>query len=245
LVLNFHGTGGSPGLHAQITEFEILGEEMGFLVASPEAKFPMKGDGRLTWNVDLHQDGVDDVLFVREMIRQISEEYAVDPKRIYATGWSGGGRMCSRLACSASDLVAAIGPVAGIRYPEDCNPSRPVPIITFHGRLDELNHYVHRADSSTYWRMGVEDAIAGWVVSNECMRAPSVDAVSATVDRVSYSNCREGGDIVFYRSDDAGHTWPGSPFANVMKEEWGLGITNDEIAATKLIWAFFESHPLQ
>jgi len=46
---------------------------------------------------------------------------------------------------------------------------------------------------------------------------------------------------VFYRSDDAGHTWPGSPLAGFL-EEMGMGKTNAEIPATKLIWEFFEAH---
>jgi len=46
---------------------------------------------------------------------------------------------------------------------------------------------------------------------------------------------------VFYRSDDAGHTWPGSPLAGFL-EEMGMGKTNAEIPATKLIWEFFAAH---
>ena len=74
--------------------------------------------------------------------------------------------MSSRLACELSESIAASGPVAGVRYPEDCNPTRPVPVITFHGKNDTVNHYSHQVDSPDYWRMGVEDAIGGWVKKN-------------------------------------------------------------------------------
>ena len=152
--------------------------------------------------------------------------------------------MSSRLACDLSKLIAAIGPVAGVRYPEDCNPSRPVPVITFHGKDDPVNHFEHQSESPGYWRMGVEDAIGGWVRNNNCAGLPTDEPVSATVSRVSYRGCERGADVVFYRSEDAGHTWPGSPLAKML-EEIGMGITNNDIAATIMIWEFFESHPMQ
>jgi polyhydroxybutyrate depolymerase len=244
LVLNFHGTGSTPDQQSGISEFELLAAKVGFLVASPEGKYPRKKDGRLTWNVDLSQDGVDDVRFVQEMVVKIRTKFSVDSKRIYATGFSGGGRMSSRLACNLSELIAAIGPVAGVRYPEDCKPTRPVPIVTFHGKNDRVNHYEYQPDSPSYWRMGVEEAIGGWVQNNKCAAVPTEGPASTTVSRVSYRECQAAADIVFYRSEDAGHTWPGSPYAQAL-EERGLGITNSEIAATNLIWEFFEDHPLQ
>ena len=243
LVLDFHGTGSTPEQQSRISEFEFLAAKSGFFVATPEAKYPRNSDGRLTWNVDLMQHGVDDVRFAEEMIIDISNRFTVDPKRIYATGFSGGGRMSSRLACDLADVIAAIGPVAGARYPEDCNPSRPVPVITFHGRKDPVNHYEYQSDSPSYWRMGVEEAVDGWVQNNKCAVPPTDVPASTTVRRISYRECQSGADIVFYRSGDAGHSWPGSPLAKVL-QEYGLGITNSEIAETNLIWGFFENHPL-
>jgi polyhydroxybutyrate depolymerase len=242
LVLNFHGTGSTPDRQSRLSAFEVLASEAGFLVAAPAGKFTRTRGGRLTWNVDLRQDGVDDVLFVREMIYEISEQFSVDPNRIYATGFSGGGRMSSRLACDLADLIAAIGPVAGVRFPEDCSPSRPVPVITFHARNDMVNHYEHQSDSPGYWRMGVEDAISGWVKNNQCASTPTVKPVSKMVNLVEYRNCQGGGDVVFYRSEDGGHTWPVAPFADVL-EEPGSGLRDSETTATNLIWAFFKSHP--
>lgn len=84
---------------------------------------------------ELPGQSVDADRFSRELIDHISAHLSVDMSRIYATGMSGGGRMSSRLACDLSDVIAAIRPVAGIRYPEDCNPTRPVPVITFHTNI--------------------------------------------------------------------------------------------------------------
>jgi polyhydroxybutyrate depolymerase len=244
LVLNFHGSGSTPEQQAQISVIEGLAAEEGFFVASPEGIYRSEGSGRPSWNVDLSQEGVDDVRFVQKLIVEISNQFSIDPNRIYATGFSGGGRLSSRLACDLSDQLAAIGPVAGLRYPEDCNASRPVPVITFHGKNDPVNHYEYQTDSPGYWRMGVEEAISGWIQNNNCEAIPVEELVSETVIRVSYRECQDGADVVFYRSEDGGHTWPGSPYAPTLAE-MGMGVTNSEIAATDLIWEFFENHPLQ
>ncbi|MFK7888402.1 MAG: PHB depolymerase family esterase [Gammaproteobacteria bacterium] len=243
LVLDFHGTGATPDQQSRMSEFELVAAKEGFLVATPAAKFPRRKDGRLTWNVDRIDAGVDDVEFVQTLIALLSSRYTIDPKRIYATGFSGGGRISSRLACELSESIAAIAPVAGIRFPEDCNPARPMPVITFHGKKDMINHYTHQEDSADYWRMGVEEALGGWVARASCADRYTQERVATTVSRLSYSGCEDGADIVFYRSEDAGHTWPGSP-ASEMLTKMGLGITNSEIPATVWIWEFFESHPL-
>jgi polyhydroxybutyrate depolymerase len=243
LVLDFHGTSGTPKNQASLSEFEKLAELKRFIVVTPAAKYIPEG-GRVTWNVDKHTGVVDDVAFIHQLIEHLKLTYSIDPKRVYATGFSGGARMSSRLGCDLSQTIAAIGPVAGVRYPEDCQPTRPVPLITFHGKKDNVNHYEHQQNSPSYWRMGVEDALAGWIKHNQCQQPATEQVMTAEVTKLSYLKCQLQADIVFYRSEDAGHTWPGSPRAEVMAE-YGLGKTDADISATELIWQFFESHPLQ
>ena len=60
----------------------------------------------------------------------------IDARRIYATGFSNGAMMCFRLAAEMSDRIAAIGTVAGTMARGLPAPSRPVPLIHFHGTLD-------------------------------------------------------------------------------------------------------------
>lgn len=151
--------------------------------------------------------------------------------------------MSSRVACDLSDVIAAIAPVTGIQFPAGCNPTRPVPVITFHGKLDGINHYDHRADSPPYWDTGVETSVSRWAAHNRCEGTPDEEFVTPQVVRISYSDCAEGSSVVFYRSENAGHTWPGSPRADRLME-LGFGVTNRDVPATRLIWEFFTSHPL-
>lgn len=242
LVLDFHGTSSSPQAQADLSTFEQVAELNGFIVVTPAAKYVPAG-GRVTWNVDQHEGAVDDVAFIRQLVAHLEQQYSIDPARIYATGMSGGARMASRLGCDMSETIAAIAPVAGVRFAKNCQPSRPVPLITFHGKKDVVNHYVHQAYSPSYWRMGVEDALDGWIKNNHCSKPAHEDVITAEVTRLSYLNCLQHGDIVFYRSEDAGHTWPGSPKADLMAK-YGLGKTDMDIPASELIWQFFVEHPL-
>jgi polyhydroxybutyrate depolymerase len=243
LVLEFHGTGATPESQMELSGLSALAEQEGFLLVAPLAKYPRASDKRLTWNVDLHADAVDDVAFVAALIKHLAAQYSVDTDRIYATGFSGGARMSSRLACDLSRMVAAIGAVGGVRFPEDCAPARPVPVIAFHGRKDSINHYALQPDSPDYWRMGVEDAIAGWVTNNGCAAQPDQQAMSDDDARLSWPGCRDGAHVVFYRSESAGHTWPGTPVADRFVN-WLGAKSVSELPATQLIWAFFEAHPL-
>lgn len=240
LVLDFHGSGSNPGQQSRLSQFEALAAEEGFIVVTPKgAPVPSNG-GRPSWNVDFFSGDPDDVTFVRGLIELLGDQYSIDSDRIFATGMSGGARMSSRVACSLSDIVAAVGPVAGIRFPEVCDPIRSVPIVTFHGKQDRVNHYERQSNSPAYWLLGVEDSIADWVGHNQCDATASETQISEAITRVAYQNCADGGDIVFYRSENAGHTWPGSELHASM----GRAVTNMEISATAIIWEFFKDHPM-
>ena len=67
-------------------------------------------------------------------LRSCASARASIPKRVYATGFSGGARMSSQLACDASTTFAAVAPVSGLRLPTPCPARRAVPVISFHGR---------------------------------------------------------------------------------------------------------------
>lgn len=242
LVLNFHGTSGHPDMQEGLSEFEKLAKTENFIVVTPLALFKRNEKGPITWNVDFEQ-GPDDVKFIRDLLNQLGQKYNIDNKRIFSTGFSGGARMSSRLACDLSSTIAAIGPVAGVRYPQDCKPSRAVPVITFHGTKDKVNHYTLRDDSPVYWTMGVEDALSGWVSNNQC-QAPIYSKYSSSLEKIEYQQCQNNAEIVFYRSTQAGHTWPASPMAKTLAK-YGLGKTEEELQATKLIWQFFKDHPMQ
>jgi polyhydroxybutyrate depolymerase len=219
LMFNLHGTGGDAAGQARDSGMESLAQEEGFIVIGLQGF-------QNSWNVLLNDpNAVDDVQYTSDVLDDVLQKVCVDERKVYATGFSGGARMSSRLACNLSERIAAVAPVSGIRWTAPCN-GRAVPIVTFHGLADPQNTYAGMARADE-WVESVEDALEGWANHNGCDEArnetPEVNLVSV----YSYGNCSEGADVVLYRIAGLGHTW-----------------AKNEIDATREMWAFFKKHPM-
>jgi len=247
LVFNLHGTGGSAERQELLTGMSAVADEKQFLVAGGMAKYKFP-DGRMagnvTWNVNLVPDEVNDVEYILAAIDAVDRKVPVDRNRVYLTGFSGGARMSSRLACELSDKIAAVAPVSGVQFAADCKPARQIPIITFHGVKDPLNTYHEAADPerNSSWVMGVEAAVAKWAENNGCGTQTIAENITDEITQLSYQNCTDGADVILYRIGNGGHNWPGSPTAEMRPAR--AGITNMDIDASRVIWEFFEAHPL-
>ncbi|GGF53106.1 esterase [Alteromonas lipolytica] len=242
LVFNFHGTGSSPENISALNQLEQLAGQEHFIVVAPQAEFSYEPGGRKTWNVEQLESPYDDVAFIRALIEHLISQYPIDLTRIYATGFSGGARMSSLLACELATTFAAIAPIAGVRFADNCKPASAMPVLTYHGKKDPVNHYVHQPDSPRYWHAGVEDAIHDWVNHNQC-HSVSEENLQAGITKLTWSQCQDDVQVVFYRSAEGGHTWPDSPKAELLAK-YGLGKT-DNIAMTQFIWTFFRQYQRQ
>src|SRR5436309_3002045 len=155
LVLDLHPSGGTSAGQARISGFEDVAVREGFAVASLQAE-----GGR--WNVPVDDKRADDVAYVNDVIDHVANQLCTDLSRVYATGFSGGARMSSLLACKLNGRIAAIAPVSGLRWPGPCE-GRPVPVLTFHGLADMQNTYDGKAAGrGAEWMESVPEALAGW-----------------------------------------------------------------------------------
>ena len=250
LVLTLHGSQSDAKEQLVRSELPASAERHGFVVASPQGSLAAPPGYR--WNVP----GVtlpageppNDEAFLVDVIDHLQATLCLDSRRVYGTGYSGGGRMISQLACDVPRRLAAIAPVAGLRAgypitgpegpapdPATCTPSRPVPVIAFAGTADPVNPYA--GGGAAYWQYGTETALARWAEINGCRRGPRTVAVTEHVDRVRYSECRRDASVVLYRVEGGGHTWPASEA--FLPLEPVLGPVTFEIDATELIWRFF------
>lgn len=222
LVLDLHGSGGSSAGQAGTSRFEALAAREGFLVATLQA------DENRRWNVPVTDDRADDVLYVSDVIDHVSARACADPARVYATGFSGGARMSSLLACRLGDRVAAIAPMAGLRWPGPCE-GRPVPVLTFHGLADPQNTYEGGAtDRGAEWLESVPDALAGWAEHNGCDAQALIEDEPGPLSTLRYEGCDDGAEVRLVRIDGLGHVW-----------------ARDEVDATEAMWEFFERHALR
>jgi polyhydroxybutyrate depolymerase len=222
LVLSLHGSGGRPEPWLEASGLTAIADREGFAVAFPAGAFSNTVSER-NWNANL-DPGVDDVQFVRDLIADASIRLRVDSRRIYATGFSGGARMSSRLACELADVLAAAAPVAGVQYPNGCTPQRMIPLLAIHSRADPVNQYELSGESRPYWQMGVETAIQRWVAAQGCGQSPQTTAVADNLELRLWANCNGSAEVRFYVIADGGHDWP----------DW----------APETIWDFFDAHSL-
>lgn len=183
----------------------------------------------------------DDVAFMRDLIAHLSDQFCVDSARIYFNGMSNGGGMTNRLACELSDQIAAVGMVSGAytEFPGGCNPTRPVPVIAFHGITDPIVPY---EGNPLINFPAIPTWAADWAKRDQCsLTSTPIDATKGDVSGVRYTGCADNAEVDFYTISDGGHTWPGSrPTLQFI-----LGKTTQDIDATSTMWAFFKAHPLQ
>ena len=237
LIFNLHGSGGTAAAQEAYTNMDAAADRLGFIAAYAEGGISLGGG--FAWNVPgqpladgtaVPADAGDDVAFFAQAIASLEQSYPIDPKRIYFSGYSGGGRMTSQMGCDLPNLVAAVAPVAGLRFPSPCNSARPVPVIAFHGTGDTTNPY--NGGGPPYWTESVPSAEQHWGAHNGCAAAPSTSAAATGVELTAYTACAAGADVELFTTEGAGHIWPGAPGQN------------DAIDATSLMWSFFLAHPL-
>ena len=218
LVLDLHGTGGDAATRAKHSGFEALAAREGFAVATLQAE-----DSR--WNVPVATWRADDVRYVADVIDDIAGRTCIDPARVYATGFSGGGRMASLLGCRLNDRIAAIAPVGGLRWPGPC-PGRAVPVLTLHGLADGTNPYEGHGDRGAEWVESVPEALAGWAAHNRCLPKIEQDRQPGPLQTLRYPGCEA--EVRLLRIDGMGHVWP-----------------KTEVDATDAAWRFFKAHPMR
>ncbi|HET6149921.1 MAG TPA: PHB depolymerase family esterase [Polyangia bacterium] len=237
LVFNLHGSGGTASGQQAYTAMDTLADAQGFIAAYPDGAVALGGG--FAWNVPgqplsgggaVPPDAADDVAFFAQAIAILGQRYAIDGRRIYATGFSGGGRMASQIGCDLSPVVAAVAPVSGLRFPGPCADARAVPVISFHGTADTTNPY--EGGGPTYWTYSVPSAAAQWAAHDGCAATPEVTQAAAGVELSAYRGCTAGAEVALYTIAGAGHEWPGAP---------QQAFTID---ASSVMWAFFTAHPL-
>ncbi len=229
LVLNFHGRGSDADTQQRYSGLIPVAERVGFIVVTPEGT----GSPRAWAAGATAVFEVDDVAFVRQLIETIESELCVDPTRIYATGFSNGAFMASKVACRLGDRIAAFAAVAGLHGPgEAC--TKAVPALAIHGTKDNLVPFEKGMVRQVYAYNGARAESRAWATQNGGTSTMVTEKLSPNVSRESYTIGQA--PVVLYVLNGGGHTWPGAP------EIPGLGATIREMNAAETIWAFFSSH---
>lgn len=248
LVLNMHGSGSTASEQELFTGMDSTADADDFIVAYPQALIP-DGSG-FDWNVPgeplvggraVPANAPDDVTFLTALVSSLEQRYCIDSSRVYATGFSGGARTASQLACDASSTFAAVAPVSGLRRPEPCPTTRAVPILSFHGTADPVDPY--NGHGQAYWTYSVPQAALDWAQQDACSSTASTSQPAAGVMLTEYSGCTGSAKVELYTIEGEGHEWPGGPTLPKSLTK-ALGPQSNAIEANSIMWAFFQANPM-
>jgi len=248
VVLNLHGYSWSTAEHAAYSLMQEYADTSGFIVVYPEGSYYNQVSG---WNNGLRCVGFgqvdttsNDVGFISALIDTLKSDYDIDLTRVYSCGFSQGGEMTYRLFIELGHRFAAVASVAGKLNSVSGTigaPLRPVPVLHFHGTLDDIEYY--GPGLANLW--SVEATLNFWIQNNNCVLTPDTIAIadtcisdSCTVQKISYTDCADSTRIIFYKILKGGHNWPGADTS-----VWsGGGFLNRDINASQNILNFFKNY---
>ena len=250
LVLAFHGGQSHPEMMRRFSGLDALAAGGRAVVVYPAGTGSR--ESLLTWNGgnccgEALADGSDDVDFVSKLIAAVAGRLPIDAARIHATGMSNGAMMAYRVAAELAGQIASIAPVAGPLALASIAPVRAVPVLHFHGTLDQFTPLEGGIGRRSVTRVSHRPVLAGvleWAHANGCPTDFSREAVPCsddgiTIERLTWGPGRSGSEVVFYRLEGGGHTWPGRK-----PDSFLLGPSALSLDANQIIWEFFARHPL-
>ena len=238
LVLNLHGYGSASWQQAFYGDFKPVADTANFIVVHPDGSFQPGSTTTQFWNVGFFASAIDDIGFLERVIDSISARYYINHTRVYSTGMSNGGYMSYELACQ-SDRFAAIASVTGsmtYQTANNCNPSKPTPVMQIHGTADPTVPYAGNAGS-----LSIDSVVNFWVNFNNCPTTPTFDSVPNTVitdnsnaEHYVWAPGDSSATVEFFKVINGAHTWPGASYI--------IGVTCQDFKASKEIWRFFSQY---
>lgn len=108
VIFVWHYLGGSP---EEILDWMGVSSlvKAGFVVVAPTSR-GLRGS---EWKLDGDPESNPDVAYFDAILAQLTAQYAADPHRIYATGFSAGGLFTSYLTMNRATKLAATAPFSG------------------------------------------------------------------------------------------------------------------------------------
>ena len=244
LVVAIHGYTSSAKTLMGYSGINQVADKEGFLVAYPQGTKDSRDNNFFNVGYEFHSDSkVNDVNFIREIVLNLTKDYKLNSKRVFATGMSNGGDMSYLLACTSSDLFTAVAPVAGVMMKdtlENCNRVKKIPIFEIHGTKDSISKFEGDMNNEDKWGAyyDLPSTIEFWVNKHALSEKETIqlenknteDGTTITFER--YWSDESQREVWFYIVNDGNHTWPGMT---------GLfsRTANQDINSAEEIWKFF------
>lgn len=255
LLIMLHGMGGTALLSQRETGWSDKSDTEGFIVVYPEATRPdpLKPPS-LRYNPQAWNDGsgrfhaadqnIDDVAFIKSLIHNLADGYAIDPNRVFVTGFSNGASMTFRIGAELADQVAAIAPHSGSCWTENLSPARSISVCYLTGASDTLNPIeggfpklaFGGKDQGGRSKPPVMAMITKWAKAMDCHETQSSEKYESGFQTKRFGPGRDHAEVVYYNIQGLGHHWAGG---TSQAPEFLVGKNTTKLKATDVIWDFF------
>jgi poly(hydroxyalkanoate) depolymerase family esterase len=116
MVVMLHGCKQDAAVFSSGTRMNELADQEGFLVLYPEQRRLANSFRCWNWFESSAQHAQGEAALIAGMVREVMQNYAIDPGRVYVAGLSAGGAMTSILASCYGELFAACAVHSGLMY---------------------------------------------------------------------------------------------------------------------------------
>jgi polyhydroxybutyrate depolymerase len=206
LIVDFHGLTTSGAQQRSVSPYPAVTDPEGVVMAFPSG---LAGPSGPAWNIGpCCVANVDDVAFTRALLAQVATMACIDPKQVYAAGFSMGGGMAHYIACHAADVFAAVAPSSFDLLQENvsgCLPPRPITVISFRGSADTLVPYAGGPSSVVPGMpvtfLGAQATFQKWAAIDQCTGSPSAPDGNGCS---TYANCQGGVEVVLCTKQGGG-----------------------------------------
>ncbi len=186
LLISCHGMNQDAAYQRNMLQIESVADTAKFVTVFPN------GIDK-SWDIS----GDRDLRFMQALIDEMVKKYAIDPDRVYLSGFSMGGMFTYHAMNRMADKIAAFAPISG--YPMwggNYSSSRPVPIIHTHGTTDDVVGF-----------SGVAAVLSGWVDRNKCSKTAKVEKPyrAGHITKHTWSGGEEGVEVVLLEMANKGH----------------------------------------
>jgi polyhydroxybutyrate depolymerase len=143
-------------------------------------------------------------------------------KKVYAAGFSSGGRFSQWMAATWTNVfagIAAVGAMNGWNDPiTDALVApppalEPLPVFLIRGSLDPRQPFFGGTNDTGHLTVSAADDLAYWVSGSACVGAPTITTVGV-VQQWHYGACAGGYEVQLEGVSGLGHEWPEAPAYN-------------------------------
>ena len=231
VLAGFGSMGSATSLYLGFTQ---LASDQGVFLVTPDADAP---HARYAWNPNPQQYPEFDVQYLKGIIHDVEARYSIDHARVFVAGHSLGGEMAHRMACDASEDVAAVASLAGqvTKDPAGCAPTRAVSVVEIHGTLDQTIGYNGDVQNSPPDPTvpSAHETIAVWARNDACTGA--IAATGTTYDL----------DLDIAGSESSVEAYGGCP-SGIGVELWTIngGVHKPGLTPSfaPTVWSFLTAH---